>query len=569
MGVPERVHPLFGGGEVRKRLIALLMILLFCLPYASIVHADPVHPDQTLSSEEVISNSKWSVVNKLKSLQTSLDNNAFAQYGVFYNLYYLVQYAGYLDFMLTADDLAFSQTEQDVYVKVYVDLVDKFNSKYGETEDGTEKLPFRIDTPMRSSKSEVKNSIKSLVETRIPEYCIQYLEILRDKSGVTVTGESVTGSAENLDEYQREITKINQILAFMSQHKSYCQSLLPKIEEEPDERLSDMANYDKFKAMLTANPDASAVLNEGKEISSQIVNTIGNVSYKDANTYIEQLANVALKTDADDKTYGADLWKNTSATDHFQLNDTYLAMLATSAVYTPFVSKVGDERFMEALKSAVGTDNESKVSRLYDEIKDYRKPLFMIQSKSFLSTDDTVVSGGGRRKYSGDAVKITLADLLSYSGSDKEIALLTVKGDLKVNPEDGNSYAFFMEGGPGKYLGQGGTQELNIKSEGDVSESAMNEDAKSLSNAVYIPDGTTVSTVHWTDVLFELGDSTLSGSMNRALLTNIEHDLRNKKELDDLGKSYLYVNPFGDIVLDDNTVIIPGSANASIIVIPH
>lgn len=527
---------------MRKRLVAFCLAIVLGVSSVFAVYAEPI------ASDEVIANAKWSIVNKLKSLGSSLDNNAYGQYGVFYNLYYLVQYAGYLDLMLTADDLGFSQTEKDVYLQMYCELTELFNTKHGAEEDGT--IPLKVEEPMRSSESEVKKSIEALVEVDVPEYCVQYLEVLAEGDG-------------ELDEYQQEISKINQILEFMSQFKDYCASMLPSVEGE-DGRLEGLAGYSQLKAKLTANEDALAVLNEGKDVSSQIVDVLGNVSYRDANTYIEQLANVTLNSGAGKDAYGTELWKNTGTSSGFQLTDTYLAMLATSAVYTPFVSKVGDERFMSALETLAGTDSAQKVTRLYDEIKDYRKPLFMVESKKLISSDETVLKGNGGRKYSGDATKIRLEDLLEYAGSKKEIALLTVKGDLKVNPEDGNSYAFFMEGGPSKYLNTSTQQGLNVQSSGEVTTDALNEDANNLANSVYIADGTTVSTVHWTDVVFELGDSSLGGSMNRLLLTNITNDLRNQKELETLGRSYLYVNVFGDIVLDDNTVVIPGAANASL-----
>lgn len=601
-----------------------------------------VFANPNMTDQEIIDSSKWATVNKLTSLQNSLDNKATNQYGLLYNLNYLVQYLGYLEFMMDVEILGFTEAEKELYLEDAKRIIENFNKRFSsdgtdigtiydnegnQLEDGSgfyiEPLPLTLTEPSSIASSDVKMAIQNIIEQDVPGYGELYLQYVKEKM-IEISGvDEVT--SKDYSPVRREISVLNKILVFTSGHISHLTSMLPS---EYKEDLGKLSNYSAFKERVVGT-DLEEILNDAKDLTTDIKDIIGNVEYKDAMTYVEQLANVQLITGSDSSVYGPGLWSplNNDGSG-FRLSEMYLAMVASSAVYRPMESKVGEEAFMQSLISLVGSENEAKVRRLYSEVKEYRKPLFVVEKKKLISTDDNEFEGSGRTKYSGDARKVTLKELQEMAISNDSFGFITVKGDLKENPNDGNSYTYFLEGGSQRYEGgttqSPNTEDININEEptgedeifiedewedgddvGDTDGASLNwfnkfikpvdvyanpeddeaEDGDSieddgfdepnikkdteaigtdLAGRVMVPDGDTVSTIHWTDIVFEVGKHSSSGTINRMLLANVLQSVRNKKEMKKWENSFLYINTFGDITLSDGTVVIPGAANATL-----
>ncbi|MGL4948771.1 MAG: hypothetical protein ACRC5M_00170, partial [Anaeroplasmataceae bacterium] len=59
------------------------------------------------------------------------------------------------------------------------------------------------------------------------------------------------------------------------------------------------------------------------------------------------------------------------------------------------------------------------------------------------------------------------------------------------------------------------------------------------------------------------GSKTPRGAINSLVMFNYLRDDKSIESLDQLDKRFLYVNAFGDIIMDDNTVVVPAAANAT------
>lgn len=193
---------------------------------------------------------------------------------------------------------------------------------------------------------------------------------------------------------------------------------------------------------------------------------------------------------------------------------------ACGATYQPFSSAVGDEQFMNVLNSITGKadDTVDSFTNIYKEAILYKKPLYIMD----LNSDS---------KVKGTAKQVTLAQLKEAVEDEEHKGLVIGKGVIdKV--EDMNSYGYYTK------------QAESSTAKTSSSKSTENLKASDVSSPV-----------------LEIS----SDSMNVVTLQNI-FARQGKLETKSLNpdREFLYLTVFGDIVLEDDTVVYPGCANSTL-----
>lgn len=114
-----------------------------------------------------------------------------------------------------------------------------------------------------------------------------------------------------------------------------------------------------------------------------------------------------------------------------ELLNAYYMIFASSALYDPFVSHIGDDTFIDGLMYMTGeSEKDSDLLQLYGEAKMYKKPLFY--------REIDMASG----KATGNAKPITFSDFIDKVLNGEAGALCMQKGMLAKSVDD-NSYNYY------------------------------------------------------------------------------------------------------------------------------
>ena len=242
------------------------------------------------------------------------------------------------------------------------------------------------------------------------------------------------------------------------------------------------------------------------------------------------------------------------------VNEAYLKCLAASAIYKPFDSVTGGEDFVKALNSLTGDDKN--IVNEYNKLKSRKKPLYR--------RDMELLGNEGK----GDAKRISIKDFFTQISDYSSGVLVTFKGAF-VQQADGDSYSMVNGDGTKYYEGTGQSEKVDnstptpstatpsiVSQDGSTSEGPTDS---VVNNGVETPLTATMSdTELMSEPVFSYGENgDRRAQMNTLLMHNIVQDAKLDDVEDKLSSSFLYINPFGDIVLSDDTVVIPASANAS------
>lgn len=528
---------------------ALICALLFILMSSSVV-AQAV-PISDLSRIDM----KLGIQNRLKTL--SRPPSLFSDdRGVINYLTSLTVLAMWNENANNNTNVEFTQSELEPYKNTLISYAEKFNSKFNVESEGFTKVSvdLNIDTTGQNDREKLK------------QYSIEATNYLINKSAVHSTAmyEKVLAETKNkTDEEKTEILSKNSALLkslyLMSQ----------RVEQEYKEiqvvnGATDMSDSDLYKYRKDITPITSVV---NKEEYKELVDY--------GRTLVESdiMSDVTIELTDDPEFFNKLTTQVTlDGTDARRINAAYLAIFSSSSVYRPFDSTVGDEGFMAALRTLVDSDstilsesddrtNLDAVSNLYNDLKSRKKPIY----KRNIDKKGNAVS---------EATRMTVEEFVESILNDSQGALVTVKGKFK-RATDTDAWAVYMNN-PYEIdssTGQPVTNNNNENSEETESENnEQSSENKSETSGPKMEDdevGEYTLTTKITDEriltnpVFVYGDQTQKATMNKVLMTNILRDSRVAESIENASGRLLYVNPFGDIVLDDDTVVVPGAANAT------
>ena len=521
------------GGNNLKRLILISFILSLLFSTVS-VSAEPSSGNMVVIEESDISSmigsasTKEVLVSHILNLKSEMLSFSVTQESKLYILSCITKMYKDLYYLCAIDQLDISSTElEDIIIKVRIEA-DTFVKKYGVSE----KLLFsEINTEQSSDiKEMICSELKQIIEDEIPSIVESELTPLIENNTeddysflITKYQETLYWSNEILD----SIVFYQDDLASLKENDNYMEQLI-----------SNLLSTFRAKQILE-NKEIEKLLQAAKDFQPSIKRESGSISVKQDTEYqLESLASVKRKENWNDLDFSLNAWEFNSSIPELELS--YIAMLASTSVYTPFRSHVGDEDYIEALKSLAATGEQDKLVALFNRVKDKRKPLYY---STPLTLNNVVknIWGSSYSNYTGVSYRATLGDLIRFAEDEIDTMFFTVRGSFQAEA-DINSWGFYQAP---QVTQSGETVKFSTTSQNGVSISADKS----------------VSTENYTKTLFEIGSSPGTYSLGLMLFQNSYYDLRNTAFLEDKKDSLLYVNIFGDIVLSDNTVIIPGAAN--------
>lgn len=542
---------------MRKRLIsfACLTLLITGLLPSTRSSANPASTSVE-SSKRVIS-MKLSQLDKKANLPYTGDIG-FVSY-----LDTIARYAMWIDFLKLDsqrnDSLNIGAAELNQYIKRYEEALKLGNEKFKDKKLGDDNFNLPNDIRVEALTSEISLYLQQILDPIKAEY---------DKAPDEDARTKIKTKNKNLLKYlyrpiygvQNELEEIN--------------SVIPTVSAGTGDINVNSNNLVDYRRVWEYNPNISALgylttdpvfrrlLEYAKEVSTLESGTIGNIALNSSDVLVEKFI-----TNNDDKK---------------ELSTAYFAALATSSIYVPFQSHAGDQVFTDTFRALIDKDKKAtdEIIDAYTQLKSYKKPLYYRETDS---------NGNGV----GRGYMITLANLVEKVRDNKKIELSLHKGSIKMG-EDTNSYEYYN--GMNGAIGVGVVKsETNEDKENNSSEENSNNN-NGTEAVDKTPERTEISQANVGDPVTNSEDLTEpvlrigtfgTINLNTALYKNkdviaangyganlkyyrtpetvILNNVfsKNEKVINSLNANnqLLFMNPFGDIVLADDTIIYPGSAN--------
>ena len=563
----------------RGRIVATFLLFLFIGQMVSVKAAGV--------DDAITTDMKITITDSMRRLTVS--NNSYQDdRGAIYSLQSIASLAMWFEYACTTSQLGFSKSEMSVYYNHLSSLINTYNSSYSETTDDLA-ISSQLDNfPLSSDDVKgygefagkvVDQSVKTL-----NEYAGQIIDILKSD-----------GDYDNLnDDEKKEYLNTDRC-------RLVCKALF-----KASERINN-----EYEDILSIGRKVQDVYGESSIYSRQVtqfLNYVNNDEYSDFIDKGRDLVNQEIETNAiaDDfvgnsaiKRYESLIDGEESAT----VNSHYYKCIAASSVYRPLESKVGEKAFIEAL---LDLDDADEVEKVYQDNCSLKKPLYKATSDG-----DKFVK----------AEKVTIKEFITDLKKGNSGDLVALKGKFKRN-EDGDAFAYYDGKGQAIYQDtledasddpnttkaddsnsddssddsdsddssddsnsddssddSDGNSDKTDDNNSDNSDDSNSDDSNSNDDDTYkssnstdngdefIPNETVTDVDKLSDSYFSYGykgsNVNAQSVTNTMLASNILIDNKAIDSISNVSARYLYVNPFGDIVLDDDTVVIPASANAT------
>lgn len=421
----------------------------------------------------------------------------------------------------------FGKSEKTHYYNILKTKIDSFNDTF--SKESTLYKNLSLTVPKSEMNISSINTLVKEVSDYIESFYKEHYSFIKDKQSDSEKSEYYSNNKVVLNACYEIILRFQQDYSFMKTLLPY-QDVSKKYTIDISPMSSILSNTDYAFFIDSAitqleneiNSSYSIELSEGSDVLSKFSSVLG-----DGDESIDAV------------------------------NTAFLAAFSASALYMPLESKIGDTNVVESIKYLTG--NNTEVSDLYSQVARKKKPLYLrTYSKGS-------VSGSGELAVLGAVIEMII--------EGKKGALVSVEGSFQSS-EDGNSYQT-SENSYVNRIDEGantGTYEstttVTEEQDGDGNKTTTTVTENSAYEKLQDDEGNITSLesslgegTNFSEAVLIFGD-TLRGETNTAVITNY---YLNKLDLDgELARSgVLYVNPFGDIVLADNTVIIPAAANAT------
>lgn len=399
--------------RLKKTIISVFLaisIILVNVSSSYITYAAPVETQAELAQY------KLAVTSRITEIETNLSNTYSDfnnQAGLLFYMYNVSEYMMYYQHAYrNANDLGFSTTELDYYKDRIIQYCELFNNQYSTDTDYFIGVKLSLTSFENNTSDNFLNDCTSNLADTFPNY---YTEVLADIKAKMPSNEA---------EKEQYLSKNGQTLANLYKALIIYQDVpialnnITPLQEGKTSRV-------KYSVDGSGNNDA---------INSKITKIV--TDYEEllqyGKKYAQKSDNVSLdiEPDSDIVTMFTNIELNANGEyvypEVVTLEQSYIAMLATSSVYTPFVSYTGSPEYVNALASLASDDKQaSDLVKAYNSAKDYRKPLYK----------RNVASNGS---VTGVAELITIEEFLNDIQEGTPGALVTVQGDFHYNEEAGS-----------------------------------------------------------------------------------------------------------------------------------
>lgn len=440
------------------------------------------------------------------------------------------------DYICNIDNriLSFSDKEKEYYSNLLYDRIETFNNTYKEPNGFTGlELPLFEKGKYPNDAQSILNSIAGYIANLYDSH-LAVLEGLKSKE------EKDTYYNDNhmvLDNAYLIILRLQQDYSFASTNVPFHTNKQPYV-----------LNMNVFSEIIASTSKYRPILDYVISNIENTINTDTTVNLSEGNSYLDKFTKI-----------------NDDGLKEEVVNNAYLVAFSASSLYMPISSKIGDNYVIDAINHL---SEDSEVAKAYSEIAGYKKPLYL------RNYDGNKLYGSGKA--------VTLGELINSVIYRKSGGLVTVEGKFKESA-DGDSYEMSTSNEVTRYesgslAGTSTKKENNTETpNGEEEKDKVNKDNN---GEKYYDEETGTLTVlgdtlgegsNFSEPVFLYGpgvagftNTAAAAFTNTAVVTNyfLNNPILN---LDgELAKSSaLYVNPFGDIILSDNTVVIPAAANAT------
>lgn len=400
-----------------------------------------------------------------------------------------------------------------------------------------------IETFNKAYNKETPNHKPVLIaETSVTTKNFSYGQMVSDIRSYLVTYmDSLLAENSNIDElvktHKKEIKYLYYVCTAPTEIGNKFNAIMPqKVDETGAMGGEGLFTYTINDSLynLTTNDKYKSLIAKGKELSQSDLEAITSGD-PDVSKDLIELFLTDVKESGDSITYSnvSELW--------------YL-YFSLSSTYQPFTTKAGDDKTLEVLNLLTGnkTKDSTKYGEIYRKAIRYKKPLYMIEVDK-------------KGELTGAASSATLQKFIDSVERKKEGGALVLPIGKLAKGKDDNSYYYYK--GKNLFKPNSDNKEDSDKEEDNIDTS---EKVETLGNAASeITDKSALSdpVVKWgftKNKDLEANSGTLN--MTSVVMNNILQSVSNIDKFKPT-TALLYMNVFGDVVLEDGTVILPGAAN--------
>jgi hypothetical protein len=556
---------------MKNKLLAVIVLLTFVV--------NSVLPVAFSAPLVDMDNNRVIVSAKIKGFNTALDNSYRGQYGLLYNLYYVSLLLRWTDFAYSVSELQIGEVEKEFYRTNLISKIKNFNNRFEKEIPESDQFYYqRLKLPYYENKPEFKTMMKEFLGTDTNSDTGQLVDYLRTAMDALVaklgTDTQSAEYAKTLQVHKEEIRYMYRIIEVLQNENIEMKSMLGIGTNDDASSLSTLSNS-VSAALIINDTKYTGLIQVGRSWSKDEASGTFDVGVNSKGKTLEKLAHVTEKSNPQEGEIGADRWVRESGfgdqDGKFRLQDTYIAMIAATALYKPFSSHVGDKDYLNALAGLTGS-NYKAVEALYNEIKDYKKPLYAVEDAGWWKNR---IAGASKttsvaENYSGKVRMLSVGDFLERISNEGVTGLVVVKGKFTTG-EDANSYVYFQDSSAAllertqaaqKPAATPATPTTTTPAPATTTPPATPPTTESaVKKGLIVSADKEITTGQLSSSVFEFGYEHGYPITGLALLRNYKNKAKEADSITNKNSRYLYLNPIGDIVLDDNTVIVPAAAN--------
>lgn len=236
--------------------------------------------------------------------------------------------------------------------------------------------------------------------------------------------------------------------------------------------------------------------------------------------------------------------------DHFELKDLGYHILAAGSCYDPFVSHAGNQEYIDVVKSSINEEDQEKVLKVLKVALNTKKPLYVADGKDGAWEEASELTGLTLADYR----MAFLSDVLQIQTSATR-AYVVIKGGMKPSEVDSSTWEY-VDRGIG-YNNQTTVKDNNFSGVTIVGSNTISATSDQVTLPIMLTSGKSEG--------FWYGDvggyASSVGGLTSLIIHNAVKDLKDNEHVQNAEKEGLYLNGLGDIVLYDDTVVLPAIAN--------
>lgn len=324
-----------------------------------------------------------------------------------------------------------------------------------------------------------------------------------------------------------------------------------------------ISNYSSnlINDLSTNNPTwLSSIIDKILENNNES-NAPGEITIKDANNVLSILTNTQNDNGVLTVEGGGDA----------NLTNLGYILISAGVVNDPFVSKAGNDLYLETVKEFITDEDQwSKATTVIKKAVSMKKPLYIADARETSSTGKTDDAATYRKAFLADALNtISLQDESVYQFS-------ILKGNMQISAVDSNTFEY-VQGNTSNST----TTTLSGSTNNNTNSTTTNNNSSSNNlSSGYTTVGTDSIVAGNSEMSkpimyvasLESGvnssvlntEAALYGNTTSLILANAKLDAKSNKIISEAETNLLFVNGLGDIVLADDTIILPAIANPTL-----